>query len=90
MAGRTHGVPDFGHAPGFELEPPGEDDWVAVRIPSAVLLELVRTPTYSTWQGEQWLFCCGDAMTYLGEPEPGSHAFACRACGERRRHADLD
>jgi hypothetical protein len=46
---------------------PNEDGWVSVVIPSAILLELVRTPTYVTWQGEQWLFCCASAMVYLGE-----------------------
>lgn len=34
---------------------------------SSVLLELVRTPRYSTWQGEQWLFCCASAMVHIGE-----------------------
>ncbi|MGP3919427.1 CbrC family protein [Nonomuraea sp. 10N515B] len=67
MRGRTHGVPVLHHAPGFELDMPDGDDWVGVFISSEILLELVRTPTYSTWQGEVWLFCCGQAMTYLGE-----------------------
>jgi uncharacterized protein CbrC (UPF0167 family) len=67
MRGRTHGVPGLRHASGFELDTPDSDGWVGVFISTETLLELVRTPTYSTWQEERWLFCCGQAMTYLGE-----------------------
>lgn len=66
VAGRTHGVPDLRHADGFPLGEPNEDGWVSVEIPPMVLLELVRTPDYVTWQGERWLFCCGSAMVYIG------------------------
>jgi uncharacterized protein CbrC (UPF0167 family) len=31
-----------------------------------MLLELVRTPGYISWQGEQWLFHCSQLMCYLG------------------------
>lgn len=43
------------------------EEWVGVRLPEAILLELVRTPTYGTWQGECWLFCCRYPMTFQGE-----------------------
>lgn len=66
VAGRTHGVPDLRWADGFPLSEPNEDGWVSVEIPPMVLLELVRTPGYQTWQGERWLFCCGSAMVYIG------------------------
>lgn len=42
------------------------DDWYAARIPKELLFELVRTPSYPTWQGEQWQFCCGKPMIYVG------------------------
>ena len=46
---------------------PGEQDvWSGARVPSEHLWELLGTPTYLGWQGEQWLFCCGEPMTYLG------------------------
>ena len=32
------------------------------------LVELGRTPVYSTWQSERWLFHCGHPMVYLGQP----------------------
>lgn len=67
VAGRTQGVPDLRTADGFTLTGPDEEGWVGVEIPSLVLLELVRTPDYVTWQGERWLFCCSSAMVYLGE-----------------------
>ncbi len=31
------------------------------------LLELLRTPTYSSIQGEHWLFCCDQPMIFAGE-----------------------
>jgi hypothetical protein len=42
-------------------------DWEAVRVPQAQLFELLRTPSYGTWQGEHWLFCCQQPMVYLGD-----------------------
>jgi uncharacterized protein CbrC (UPF0167 family) len=66
VAGRTQGLPGLRHADGFPLAAPDDDGWVAAEIPAMVLLELVRTPVYVTWQDEQWLFCCGSAMVYLG------------------------
>jgi uncharacterized protein CbrC (UPF0167 family) len=43
-----------------------EDQWIAARVPSGLLLELVRTPDYLTLQSESWLFCCKQPMVYLG------------------------
>jgi uncharacterized protein CbrC (UPF0167 family) len=34
--------------------------------PKELLFELVRTPGYTTWQGEQWQFCCNRPMVYAG------------------------
>jgi hypothetical protein len=68
IRGVTHGVPGLrGAGPGFTLTDPNSDGWVGVVIPTPVLLELTRTPTYVTWQGDQWLFCCATAMVYIGE-----------------------
>jgi hypothetical protein len=44
----------------------GRERRVAFRVAPEWLFELVRTPQYSTWQGERWLFCCGRPMIYLG------------------------
>ena len=64
--GITHGVPGL-ETTEFELVPidPAED-WFGVRVPKEHLFELLRTPTYGTWQGERWLFCCQRPMTYMG------------------------
>jgi uncharacterized protein CbrC (UPF0167 family) len=68
VRGRTHGVPVVPRADrGLPLTEPDEEGWVSVLVPSSVLLELIRTPTYPTWQGARWLFCCSSAMTYIGE-----------------------
>jgi uncharacterized protein CbrC (UPF0167 family) len=68
MAGQTHGRPGLSKA-GYDLVPV-EDEWVAARLPKEMMLELLRTPGYITWQGESWLFCCGGPMTYVGEVKP--------------------
>lgn len=51
---------------GWPVGPPNADGWRAARVPSSVLNDLVRTPTYVTWQGDASLFHCGTAMRYLG------------------------
>jgi len=51
--GATHGLP-------------ADDEWHEGAAPAAALMELVRTPSYLTWQGERWPFHCDDVMQYLG------------------------
>jgi len=63
--GITHGIPGL-NRPEFEMVPL-EDDWVGVRLPQEMMFKLLRTPTYSTIQGDQWLFCCQAPMIYVGE-----------------------
>ena len=63
--GVTHGRPGL-HSDEFEMVPRG-DDWTGVRLPHSVMYELLRTPTYSTIQGDCWLFCCRCPMVYVGE-----------------------
>lgn len=68
VRGVTHGAPglDRDH-PEYDIVPTDEEDWFAARLPSEVMFELLRTPTYSTWQGERWLFCCRRPMVYVGD-----------------------
>lgn len=63
--GVTHGVPGLSRSD-FEMVPKG-DDWVGARLPQEVMFELLRTPTYSTIQGELWQFCCRGPMVFVGE-----------------------
>ena len=71
--GLTHGSPglnpDAINSNGFDFGPPheGNPSWRGVRVPSEMLLELVRTPPYSAIQGEKWMFHCGQVMPYLGQ-----------------------
>jgi hypothetical protein len=51
---------------GFPTTEPNEDGWRSAIIPSEILLELTRTPSYATWQGERWLFHCQRPMRYIG------------------------
>ena len=62
--GVTHGLP-YVEKSDFELVPKS-DGWVGARVPQEYLFELLRTPSYLTWQGEKWLFCCQKPMIYLG------------------------
>lgn len=67
--GITHGAPGL-KTDEFELvEIDPDEEWYGVRIPSGHLFELLRTPTFHTWQGESWLFCCKQPMIYVGEWE---------------------
>ncbi|MEO6811656.1 MAG: CbrC family protein, partial [Isosphaeraceae bacterium] len=56
--GVTHGLPGL-QTDQFErvLVSP-EEDWYGARIPAEHLWELLRTPSFHSWQGERWLFCC--------------------------------
>jgi uncharacterized protein CbrC (UPF0167 family) len=63
--GVTHGVPGLNRTD-FEMVH-REDGWVAARLPKDVMYELLRTPSYSTIQGEQWQFCCRQPMVFIGE-----------------------
>jgi hypothetical protein len=65
VRGVTCGEPGL-NSPGFDLVPL-TDGWVGARLPTPTMLELVRTPGYSTIQGERWRFCCKMPMAYVGE-----------------------
>lgn len=67
FTGVTNGVPGL-RQDQFEsvlLDP--DEECVGVRLPDEIMLELAHTPTYGTWQGERWLFCCRYPMTFVGE-----------------------
>jgi uncharacterized protein CbrC (UPF0167 family) len=64
IAGVTHGRPGLSRADFERVQL--DEGWVGAKVPSADMLELTRTPGYLTIQGEQWLFCCAQPMTYLG------------------------
>lgn len=63
--GVTHGVPGL-NGTDFEMVPQ-EDDWVGAKLPKEHMYELLRTPNYSTIQGERWQFCCQQPMVFVGE-----------------------
>ena len=62
--GLTHGLPGLVSAE-FEIVPT-DSDWNRARVDQGTLFELLRTPTYSTIQGERWLFCCREPMVFIG------------------------
>jgi len=64
-SGWTHGLP--GRIPvGWEVSEPNADGWRQVKVDRSFITELLRTPTYSTIQGDQWLFCCRAPMNFIG------------------------
>lgn len=63
--GVTHGLPGL-YRSDFEMVPK-ENNWVGVRMPQAIMLELLRTPSYNSIQCEQWQFCCLQPMVFIGE-----------------------
>ena len=83
QAGCTHGIPlvafhsraDFrdyktiAHPvdPGFP-----DEAWVSVVMDRALLVELSRTPTYRSRQGERWEFCCQSPCVFTGPLPPNT------------------
>lgn len=67
FSGVTNGVPGLRQDQFESVVIDADDEWVRVKLPDDILLELTRTPTYGTWQGECWLFCCRFPMTFIGE-----------------------
>lgn len=43
----------------------GEDGWLRAFVGHEAVSELLRTPTYSTWQGSMWRLCCQRRMRAL-------------------------
>lgn len=69
--GETHGIPvaDDDTLSGLNVTGEtreGTERWVRLGFAVDDLVELTRTPTYSTWQGESWLFCCNRPMVFEG------------------------
>jgi uncharacterized protein CbrC (UPF0167 family) len=65
--GITHGVPGLETTEFERVLINAGENWYGVRVPQEYLFELLRTPTFNTWQGERWVFCCKRPMTYIGE-----------------------
>ena len=73
--GWTHGVPGPIDGEGVAVRPsPDDEEWIQAHVGSEYLLDLVRTPGFSTWQGATWLFCCKRPSVYLGEWDQAAFA----------------
>ena len=61
-------------------------------IPVDVIDELVhRTPGFTGWQQEHFLFHCDDGAAYLGPfdgPDGPTYRFRCLVCGEELTYSD--
>lgn len=73
LNGRTHGLPlDPNNLPNLPLVAHAVDlkfrdeHWYSVQFASDDLIELTRTPSYHTRQGERWLFCCEKPSIFMG------------------------
>jgi uncharacterized protein CbrC (UPF0167 family) len=64
LEGVTHGIPGLSRTD-FELVP-REGGWIGARLPKEMMLELLRTPTYISIQGDRWQFCCRRPMIFVG------------------------
>lgn len=67
FSGVTNGVPGLRQDQFEAVVLDAQEDWVGVKLTEEIMFELLRTPTYGTWQGERWLFCCRYPMTFVGE-----------------------
>ncbi len=67
QAGVTQGLPEhLSPEEDYEAHQTEDDEWVRYRVDKDTLLELVRTPNYITWQGDNWLFHHKQPMIYVG------------------------
>ena len=70
LDGLAGGIPADLVGDGIDVVPmehvEGEEAFVRVRLTREQMLELLRTPTYSSWQDERWLFCCRCPMIFVG------------------------
>jgi uncharacterized protein CbrC (UPF0167 family) len=68
------------------------NDEVPATVPGRVLDEIAeRTPGFSGWQQEHWLYHCDDGAAFVGKTElPGETAyrFRCRHCGVGIAYSD--
>lgn len=79
--GWTHGTPYLDENAALAVRPSADDpEWLEARVASEHLLDLVRTPSFHTWQEENWFFCCKRPSIYLGEWTP--EAFAAHDAAE--------
>ena len=62
--GMSHGRPRLNH-PDFEMVTT-DSDWIRAKLPQPLMFELLRTPGFHTIQGQSWLFCCKEPMTFVG------------------------
>lgn len=64
VEGLTRHLPEPPESDQFEVVP--IRDSFGARIPGESLWELLRSPGYPSWQGENWLFHCRRPMIYKG------------------------
>jgi uncharacterized protein CbrC (UPF0167 family) len=61
-------------------------------VPREVLEQIARrTPGFSGWQQEHWLYHCGDGAAFEGADDDGDEAayrFRCRHCGQALSYSD--
>lgn len=69
ITGWTHGNPNPDFLRGFEIrkDPESEDGWYQAKVSTEDMYELLRTPDYETWQGDNWQFHNGHPMAFVGE-----------------------
>jgi len=63
-------------------------------VPREVLEQIARrTPGFSGWQQEHWLYHCGDGAAFEGvdddaDAEGATYRFRCRHCGESLAYSE--
>ena len=75
---------------GVEFTDVGDD--VPPNVPGLVLDEITqRTPGFTGWQQEHWLYHCGDGAAFIGTTEAAgetAYRFRCRRCGVGLAYTD--
>jgi uncharacterized protein len=78
----------------FDAEFTDVGSYVPDDVPPEVLDEIAhRTPGFSGWQQEHWLYHCGDGAAFEGVDQDdggrsASYRFRCRHCGQELVYSD--
>jgi uncharacterized protein CbrC (UPF0167 family) len=76
----------------FEATFTGVGDELPGDVPGEVVAAVTqRTPGFSGWQQEHWLYHCGDGAAFVGTTEAAgetAYRFRCRHCGTGLAYSD--
>jgi uncharacterized protein CbrC (UPF0167 family) len=85
-------IADGSAAERFDAQYTGVGDELPADVSDSVIIAVTqRTPGFSGWQQEHWLYHCGDGAAFVGTTEAAgetAYRFRCRHCGVGLAYSD--